>query len=73
MSSSGLFLGDQFFAWMMLAFGGAMLVGNGLAMVRKPADAQLKADRPPRRRTVPMMIIGAVVTLWALASILISQ
>ncbi|MCB1269892.1 MAG: hypothetical protein M9942_09020 [Microthrixaceae bacterium] len=36
---STLFLGEDFFPWMVLAFGAAMVVGNVLALVRPPSDA----------------------------------
>ncbi len=35
-SDSTLFLGEDFFPWMILAFGGAMVVGNVLALLRPP-------------------------------------
>jgi hypothetical protein len=69
---SGLFLGDKFFAWIMLAFGGALLVGNFAALIRRPAHLQdTEMERPPKRRTVTMMSIGFVISIWALASLLV--
>lgn len=36
----GLFLGEDFFPWMVLAFGAAMVVGNVLALLRPPDDVR---------------------------------
>ena len=35
-----LFLGNDLLAWLLLALGGALAVGNGLALVRPPAHAR---------------------------------
>lgn len=52
---TALFLGEDFFAWMVLAFGAAMVVGNLLALLRPPsrdrdaegrASSQRGADAP---------------------------
>ncbi len=70
-AGSGLFLGNDLLAWLVLALGGALLVGNGLALVRPPE--QLDRDdlrRAPVRRTLVMMAIGAIAALWSLASLL---
>ena len=69
--NNDLFLGGKFFAWMMLAFGGALLVGNIAAMVHRPADLEESSiERPPKRRTVTMISIGSIVTIWAVASLI---
>ena len=57
--------------WLVLAFGGAMLVGNVAALARPPARRGSEApERAPRGRTVAMAVLGGIVTLWALASLL---
>jgi hypothetical protein len=65
-----VFLGDNLLAWLVLALGGALLVGNLLAVVRPPAQA---ADgdlrRAPVARSLFMAAIGAVATVWALATL----
>lgn len=67
-----MFLGEDILAWLVLAFGGAMCVGNVLALVRPPtrrsADGDL--DRAPVSRTVAMAIVGGVAAAWALVSLL---
>ena len=70
-SSTTLLLGDNLLAWIFLALGGALLVGNGLALVRPPAEAhEGELRRAPLSRTLTMMTIGAVVTVWSLASLI---
>jgi hypothetical protein len=65
-----LFLGNDLLAWLVLALGGAMAVGNGLALLRPPPqkrDGDL--PRAPVGRTLAMLVIGALAAVWALASL----
>lgn len=65
-----MFLGDQLLPLLVLALGAAMLVGNGLALLRppeKPKEGEL--ERAPIGRSVAMMAIGLVAAVWALASL----
>jgi len=65
-----LFLGNDLLAWLLLALGGAMAVGNGLALVRPPARArQGDLPRAPVGRSILMVVIGLVAAVWALASL----
>jgi hypothetical protein len=67
---STLLLGEDFFAWAVLAIGGAMAIGNLAALVRPPATRPAGSmDRPPVGRSVLMALIGAVAAVWALASL----
>ncbi len=71
MIAQTLFLGENLLPLLTLAFGGALLVGNVLALVRPPEnldDADL--ERPPVLRTLLYAGIGAIMTLWALATLL---
>ena len=70
-ADSGLFLGNDLLAWLILALGGALFVGNGLALVRPPEQPE-RGDlrRAPAGRTALMMLVGAVAAVWALASLL---
>jgi len=63
---STLLLGDDFFPWMILAFGAAMVVGNVLALVRPPADG----SPAPVGRAAVMIVVGLVAAGWGLASLL---
>ena len=71
LASSGLFLGNDLLAYLVLALGGALLVGNGLALIRPPVQPN-KGDlrRAPVGRTLVMMSLGGVAALWALGSLL---
>lgn len=54
-SDSTLFLGEDFFPWMILAFGAAMVAGNVLALLRPPSpdpddgDSERATDRDAGR------------------------
>ena len=61
-----MFLGDDLLPLLVLAFGAAMAVGSGLALVREPPEG---AERPPLGRSAVMIAVGAIAALWALASL----
>jgi hypothetical protein len=61
-----VFLGDQLLPYLVLAIGGALVVGNGLALVRPPAEA---GGRPPLARTVVMIAVGLVAAVWSIATL----
>ena len=71
-----MFLGKDLLAYLVLALGGAMCVGNVLAIVRppsttkKPKHASDDLDQAPIARTVTMAIIGGIAAAWALVSLL---
>lgn len=66
-----MFLGDQLLVYLVLALGGAMFVGNGLAVVRPPAERREgELERAPVGRSLAMAAVGLVATLWAVASLL---
>ena len=65
-----LFLGKDFFPWMMIAIGGALVVGNLLAWFRPPAAAQGK--KPPLSRAITMSVLGVVALAWGLVTIVAS-
>jgi hypothetical protein len=92
--------GPDLLIFLVLAFGGAMFVGNLMALVRPPSkrptpkkgrpkskpvalkrtsteksDGTNKPQSPqlvaaPKSRTIAMMTIGGVVSIWALATLL---
>lgn len=62
------FLGDDLLAYLLLAFGGAMLVGNVLALLRPPPGREGEG-RPPVVRSLVMAGLGFIAFLWALASL----
>ena len=66
-----MFLGEDLLAYLVLAFGAALFVGNLLAVVRPPA-AQLdetNLERAPVARSIIYSGIGLVAAIWALASL----
>ena len=67
-----MFLGDDLLAWLVLALGGALFVGNVAAIVRPPAEPREEGalERAPCARSVVMGGIGLVAAIWALASLL---
>jgi hypothetical protein len=71
-----MFLGEDLLAYLVLALGGAMCVGNVLAIVKppsatkKPKDASEDLDRAPIARTITMAVVGGIAAAWALVSLL---
>lgn len=64
-------LGDNLLPLLLLALGGALAVGNILAVVRPP-NRQRDGDLPraPIARSLFMAAIGLLASVWALASML---
>ena len=66
-----MFLGEDLLAWLVLALGAALAVGNGLALVRPPARAKEgELATAPVGRSLAMMAVGLVAAVWALASLI---
>ena len=67
-----MFLGDDLLAWLVLALGGALFVGNVAAIARPPATPRQEGslDRAPLARSIVMGGLGLVAAIWALASLL---
>lgn len=66
-----MFLGEDLLAWLVLAIGGALCVGNVLALIRPPeAPKEGELERAPIGRSVVMAVLGGVAALWALASLI---
>jgi hypothetical protein len=69
-AATDLLLGEDLLAWLVLALGAALAVGNGLALVRPPRQAKPgELTRAPVGRSLTMMVIGLVAAIWALASL----
>jgi hypothetical protein len=63
-------LGDDLLPFLVLALGGALLVGNGLALVRPPeAPKDGELTKAPVARTAVMMVVGLIATIWAVATL----
>jgi hypothetical protein len=67
-----MFLGEDLLAYLVLALGGALAVGNVLAIVRPPDEAQ-EGDlaRAPLARSLVMAVVGALAAVWAGASLIV--
>ena len=65
-----VFLGEDLLAWLVLALGGALFVGNGLAIVKPPPRAK-EGDLPraPGARSATMAMVGLIAAIWSLASL----
>ena len=66
-----MFLGDDLLPFLVLAFGGALFVGNLLAVV-KPPERQLdetNLERAPVARSLVFAGLGLVAAIWALATL----
>ena len=71
MLAEQFFLGNDLLAWLLLALGGALVFGNAMALLRPPPQGRNDDDlaRAPVGRSLVMMGIGLVATIWALASL----
>ena len=71
LADQSLFLGKDLLPWLVLALGGALALGNLLALVRPPvAPKDGELARAPVRRSLVMAAVGALAAVWALASLL---
>ena len=65
-----MFLGEDLLPYLVLALGAAMVVGNVLALFRPPPAAREgELERAPVGRSVTMIAVGAVASVWAVASL----
>jgi len=67
-----VFLGEDLLAYLVLALGGALVVGNVMALIKPPERPKDEGDlaRAPLARSLTMAVLGAVAAVWALASLL---
>jgi len=66
-----MFLGENLITWLVLALGGALAVGNVLALVKPPTEQQDTENltKAPVARTVVMATIGSIAAIWAFVSL----
>lgn len=63
-------LGDDLIVWLVLALGGALLLGNIMALVKPPpVPKEGELATAPRGRSIVMALIGFVAAAWALGSL----
>jgi hypothetical protein len=65
-----VFLGDDLLAWLVLALGGALFVGNLMALIKPPPPKEGDLAKAPVGRSVVMGLIGLVAAVWSLASLI---
>ncbi|HJM28713.1 MAG: hypothetical protein QF596_08025 [Acidimicrobiales bacterium] len=65
-----MFLGENLIVLLVLAFGGALAVGNFLALINtKNAPDDRDFERPPLFRSIIMILIGLIAAIWAIVSL----
>ena len=69
--ASDVFLGDDLLPFLVLAFGGALFVGNLLAVVKPPQEQldDTHLERAPVARSLTFALVGLVAAIWAIASL----
>jgi hypothetical protein len=69
-----MFLGEDLLAWLVLAFGGAMFVGNAAALFRPRSAPREEGEltRAPKVRSTAMALVGLAAAAWALVTLLAS-
>jgi len=71
-----MFLGEDLLQYLLLALGGALFVGNVMALVRPPqqppeaARDQARLERAPVGRSLLFALIGLVGAVWAAATLI---
>ena len=69
-----MFLGEDLLAWLVLAFGGAMFVGNVAAVVkpRETPREEGELTQASKVRSVAMAMLGLAAAVWATITLLSS-
>ena len=69
-----MFLGEDLLVWLVLAFGGAMFVGNVAAVVkpRETPREEGELTQAPKVRSVAMAMLGLAAAVWATITLLSS-
>lgn len=67
-----MFLGEDLLAWLVLAIGAALAVGNALALIRPPETKRNDDDlaQAPKVRAIAYIVVGVIAAVWGLATLL---
>ena len=67
-----MFLGENLIIYLVLALGGALAVGNIMALIKPPQQPKVDGDlaSAPKARSLTMAIIGSVAALWSIVSLI---
>jgi hypothetical protein len=69
-SAGDLFGGADLLPLLVLAVGGALAVGNCMALLRPPTHGKEgELARAPVGRSILMMTVGLIAAIWAIASL----
>ncbi len=64
------FIGEDTLVLLMLAVGGALVLGTGAALIRPKKDVgEDELAQPPLVRSLIQIAIGLFVVIWALATL----
>ena len=67
-----MFLGEDLLGWLLLALGAAMFVGNGLAILRPPANKEnTDLKKAPIARSLIFMLLGLISSVAALGTLIL--
>ena len=66
-----MFLGENLIVYLVLALGGALAVGNILALIKPPVQPKEDGDlaSAPKARSLTMAVIGSIAALWSIVSL----
>ncbi len=69
-----MIFGQNLMAWLVLALGASMAVGNLAALLRPRPDRRdpTDLDRAPLGRSLLYIVVGSAAAVWAVASLLLS-
>jgi hypothetical protein len=68
--TSDLIGGADLLPLLVLALGGALAVGNALALLRPPAQPKEgELSTAPAARSIIMMLVGVLAAVWAIATL----
>lgn len=66
-----MFLGEDLIQYLLLALGGALFVGNVMAIVRPPEQRKDDSlERAPIARSLVYAGLGLIAAIWALATLI---
>jgi hypothetical protein len=67
-----MFLGENLIIYLVLALGGALAVGNILALIKPPQQPKVDGDlaSAPKGRSLVMAVIGLIAALWSIVSLI---
>lgn len=74
--TDGVFLGEDLLQYLLLALGGALFVGNVMALLRPPSQRpgatadEARLERAPVARSLVYALIGLVAAVWAAATLI---